>query len=99
MGFYLLAYYGTGQPVPPEQRNANREAWRKWNQALGEVYGIRTAPGGVTVTGQGAAPYNGQLRGVSIIQTDSLQAAAEIARDAPNIALGGYVEVLSEFEV
>ena len=74
----------------------NRAAWRAWNAALHEDYGIRTA-GGKRVTSDGAGDYTGDVRGASMVEFDSIEAAIEMAKKSPNLAFGGSVDVLSEF--
>lgn len=73
----------------------NREAWRAWNAALHEDYGIRTA-GGVSISSTGVDDYAGDVRGASMVEFESLEAAIEVAKGSPNLAFGGSVDVLHE---
>lgn len=96
MPFYVLVYYSSGTPLPPDQVEANRQSWRSWNATLGETYGIKAAQG-VVVTSAGIQDYHGNFRGASVIEADSLTQAAEIAQRSPAVAYGGRVEVFEEF--
>jgi hypothetical protein len=97
VSFYILVYYGSGIPLPPEQVDENRQAWRSWNAQLNETYGIRTARG-VVIHREGVEPYRGDFKGASVIEAESLDAATEIAKRSPAIAYGGRVEVHEELE-
>jgi hypothetical protein len=58
----------------------------------------RTSAGKIVT--QGAVhEYTGNVRGASMVDFDSLDAAVEYAKQAPNLAFGGSVEVLGEFPV
>ena len=96
MAFYILNYYGSGTPLLPEQVDANRQAWRDWNGRLKETYGIKTSRG-LVVTGESVTEYQGDFKGASIIEAESLEQAADIAKLSPAVAYGGRVEVLQEF--
>jgi hypothetical protein len=64
---------------------------------LHEEYGIRTA-GGKHLTADGDSDYDGDVRGASMVEFESLEAAVAMARKAPNLGFGGSVEVLGEFD-
>lgn len=97
MASFIFIYRAGPDPMPADRMAENREAWRVWNAALHEDYGIRTA-GGKLVTPSGVTDYDGDVRGASMIEFDSLDAAVEAARTSPNLAFGGSVEVLKEYE-
>lgn len=65
----------------------NRAAWQTWNSALGEGRGIRTA-GGKLVTASRANEADGVVRGVSMVEFDTLEDAVRVAQGAPNLAFG-----------
>jgi hypothetical protein len=95
---YLLVYYGSGTPLPSEQVQKNREAWQTWNAALHETYGIHVTNGGkVVAADKRVSAYEGNLKGVSIIDADSLEDAVEKAKNSPSVQFGGHVEVFAEF--
>jgi hypothetical protein len=97
MTSFIFIYRAGPDPVPAERIAENREAWRAWNIALEEDYGIRTA-GGKLVTPAGISDYEGDVRGASMVEFESMEAALEVAKGSPNLAFGGSVEVLHEYE-
>ena len=96
MPSFIFIYRAGPDPVPADRIPENRAAWRAWNEALAEEYGIRTA-GGRTVTPAGVGDYDGDVRGASMVEFDSMDAAVEVAKGAPNLTFGGTVEVLGEY--
>jgi hypothetical protein len=98
MSSFIYIYRAGSEPIPPDDIAANRQAWRDWNLILEEDYGIRTATGKI-VTLDGVYEYTGDVRGASMVEFDSLDAAVEFAKQAPNLAFGGSVEVLGEYQV
>ncbi len=96
---YLFVYYSSGQSLSPEEQERNREAWRTWNAGLQETYGMHTALGGKVVTAdKSTSDYGGDLRGVSIVDANSMKEAVEKAARSPSVVFGGRVEVFAEFE-
>lgn len=97
MASFIFIYRAGPDPIPADRVQENREAWRTWNIALQEDYGIRTA-GGTHVTSTGVNDYGGDVRGASMVEFESLDAAVEFAKKSPNLAFGGTVDVLHEHE-
>ena len=97
MPSFIFIYRAGPDPVPADRVAENRAAWGAWNTALHEDYGIRTA-GGSVVTAAGVAEYSGDVRGASMVEFESMDAAVAVAMKSPNLAFGGTVEVLQEFE-
>ena len=97
MASFIFIYRAGPDPIPAERVPENRAAWHAWNAALQEDYGIRTA-GGKVVTADGVGEYAGDVRGASMVEFESMDAAVEVARRSPNLAFGGSVEVLQELE-
>jgi hypothetical protein len=95
---FIFIYRAGPDPVPADRIAENRKAWRDWNVILQEDYGIRTA-GGRIVTPQGVLDYTGDVRGASMVEFESLDAAIEVAKQSPNLAFGGSVEVLEEYQI
>jgi hypothetical protein len=95
MASFIFIYRAGAQPIPSDRVAENRAAWREWNEALHEDYGIRTAVGKL-VTSTGAIDSDGVVRGASMVEFDSLDAAVDVAKRSPNLAFGGSVEVLGE---
>ncbi|HEY4224883.1 MAG TPA: YciI family protein [Pseudolysinimonas sp.] len=95
MPSFVFIYRAGSDPVPTERVPENRAAWREWNEALHEDYGIRTATGKL-VTAEGVTDSDGVVRGASMVEFDTMDAALAVAKNAPNLAFGGSVEVLEE---
>lgn len=72
--------------------------WRAWNAALREDYGIHTAGGRLVTSGQ-VTDCGGDVRGGSMVEFESLDAAIQVAQRSPDLAFGGSVELLEEFVV
>jgi hypothetical protein len=96
MPAFIFIYRAGPDPVPAERVAENREAWRKWNAALHETYGIRTS-GGVLVTSSDVSTSSSDVRGASMVEFESMEIAVEVAKGSPNLAFGGSVEVLEEY--
>lgn len=97
MPSFVFIYRAGPDPVPAERLTENREAWRAWNIELNEDYGIRTAAGKV-VTAGGVIDYSGDVRGASLVEFESMDAAVAVAMRSPNLVFGGSVDVLQEYE-
>ncbi|THG34555.1 hypothetical protein E6C70_09920 [Glaciibacter flavus] len=95
MASFIFIYHAGPDPVPADRVAENRAAWQKWNAELHEDYGIRTA-GGKVVTANSTRDADGGIRGASMVEFDSMEAAVETAKGSPNLAFGGSVEVLEE---
>ena len=98
MSAYLLLFIGlTAQPDATDDRTADYN--RQWGEYMGSLAqagklgsGAALAPGGKTVTADGAtdfSPAEVDIGGYILAEADSLDEAAEIASRAPHIALGG----------
>ena len=96
MASFIFIYRAGPDPVPADRVAENRAAWQAWNAALQEEYGIRTA-GGKIVTSDGVTEANGDVRGASMVEFDSMDAAVKVAMSSPNLPYGGSVEVLEEY--
>lgn len=95
MASFIFIYRAGPEAIPAERMAENRAAWQAWNAALSEDYGIRTASGKV-VSSSGVAESDGVVRGASMVEFETIDAAIEMAKGAPIIAFGGSVEVLEE---
>jgi hypothetical protein len=102
MANYLLAYTGGEMAQTDEAREAAMAAWGAWFGKLGPAIVDAGAPFGqsasVSAGGASGAPKTG-LTGYSILTADSLDAAAELAKDCPVFANGGNVDVYEAIPV
>lgn len=101
MGSYLFAYRGGSMAETEEERQAVMAAWGAWFGQLGDAivdpgnpFGPSTSIG---AAGNGSA--GSALTGYSVIKSDSLDAAAELAKGCPVIGNGGSVDVYETIEV
>jgi hypothetical protein len=98
MSKYLLAYHGGAMAETPEARDAAMAAWGNWFQQLGPAIVDPGNPIARTslVTSDGT-PQRGSggdpVSGYSLIEAESIDAAAELARGCPVLQSGGTVEV------
>jgi hypothetical protein len=88
----------------PEQMQANMQLWFAWIDKLKAkniyVAGEALMPGGKIVKGKKAIVTDGPFAeskeivgGYFIVKADSLEAAAELAKDCPDLPQDGKVEV------
>jgi hypothetical protein len=96
MGKYVLAYTGGSMAETTAEQEAVMQAWMGWFGELGSAvidggnpFGPSTA---VTSDGSTAATAAG-LTGYSVIEADSLELAAKLAKGCPVLTSGGSVEV------
>lgn len=103
MANYLLAYTGGTMPETKEAQNAQMEAWGQWLGGLGEAVVDRGNPVGASrsISAGGAVSDSATsgLTGYSVIAAASLDAASEMAKGCPVLAVGGGVEVYEAIEV
>lgn len=104
MGKYVLIYRGGGgMPETDEERDAVMHAWVGWFGELGAAVVDPGNPFGPAMTvepnGSAADGAMSELGGYSIVNADSLAAAADLAKGCPVLDGGGAVEVYETFDV
>ena len=103
MAKYVLAYRGGGMAETEAAQQAAMEAWMGWFGTLGEAVVDGGNPFGAskTVASDGSSSDGGkaELSGYSVIDADSLAAAADMAKGCPVLASGGSVEVYETIDV
>jgi hypothetical protein len=102
MAKYLFAYHGGGRPQPGTEQQVMEE-WIKWFGELGPaiVDGGQPVGGRKTVGSDGSVSDGGgnnPVTGYSVVEGDSLDAAAEMAKGSPQLKAGGTVEVAELFD-
>ena len=94
---YMLAYHGGKKPETKEETDKVMAAWGAWMEANKSALVDPGNPVGMskTVSSAGVADNGGPnpLAGYTIISSDNLDAACEIASANPIVADGGSVEV------
>ncbi|MGC0249038.1 hypothetical protein [Pseudactinotalea sp. Z1748] len=106
----VVVQYRAGQ-VPEQEAEANERALWEWVGRLRArpeheqtivLGGGRTfsrddgTPDHDDVSLDGGAEYDGDLFGISVLQVDSFDAAADLLRDWPELRYGGRLDVLAE---
>ena len=64
---------------------------------VGSSLCVAVGAGGKVVTSTGVSDSIGDIRGASMVEFESIEAAVEVAKGSPNLAFGGSVEVLQEY--
>jgi hypothetical protein len=96
MANFVLAYKGGSMAETPEAQEAAMQAWMGWFGTLGSAVVDGGNPFGASTAVQSDGSRGGataSLTGYSILQADSLDAAADLAKGCPVLASGGAVEV------
>jgi hypothetical protein len=94
---YVYAYTGGGMAQTEEEQAAAMAAWGAWFGQLGSAVVDGGNPFGASTTvGSGGSVG---LTGYSVIQADSLEAAAKLTSGCPILASGGAVDVYETIEV
>ena len=92
---YVIAYHGGKMPATPEEGKKHREKWQAWIGALGDAVVNPGTPLGkskiVSSDGVSDAGPNA-LSGFAIVKADNMDAALEMAKADPFLAMGS-VEV------
>ncbi|WP_417525161.1 hypothetical protein [Marinovum sp.] len=90
---YMFAYHGGKMPESEEEGKKEMEAWGAWMQGLGDKLVEGGNPVGMssTLTSDGLKDGGGAnpLSGYSIVEADSVEAAAEMGKGCP-ILKGGH---------
>ncbi len=104
---FLMVYranYGTMPVLSPEEMQASTQQWMNWIAGIAAQNklvdrGNRLMPTGNVLRSDGLitdGPYTEikeSILGYSIIKADSLEAATELAKGCPGLAVGGNVEI------
>lgn len=96
MAKFVYVYAGGRRAETPEAQEQQMQAWGRWLTGLGEAVADAGAPFGASTTvktGGSAAGAVSALGGYSIIEAESLDAAAAKADGCPILSSGGSVEV------
>ncbi len=104
MANYMVLYSGgMGMAASEEEQQQIMAEWGAWYGKLGEsiVDGGNPFAGSKSITAAGGAVEDGQLgaTGYTIIDAESLDAAAAACADHPHLNHGGQVHVFETFQV
>ncbi|MEC7211088.1 MAG: hypothetical protein VXW25_03590 [Pseudomonadota bacterium] len=102
MPHFLFAYHGGKQPETPEETEVEISRWRSWFDRIGASVVDPGNPVGMTktVSAEGVTDDGGAnpLSGYTIIHTESIDQAIELAKACP-IMGDGSIEVAEIHEV
>ncbi|MEC7851886.1 MAG: hypothetical protein VYB04_01365 [Pseudomonadota bacterium] len=102
MPHFIFAYHGGKTPETPEETETEIERWRRWFDHLGAAVVDPGNPVGMskTVSAVGVSVDGGAnpLSGYTIINTETIDEAIELAKTCPIIG-DGSIEVAEIHEV
>jgi len=102
---YLLLYHGGGMPQTEAEQAAVLKAWTEWYTGLGAAVvdpGNPFSPAAKAVSKDGMVrngPAGSMASGYTILQADSLDKAAQMAKGCPVLTSGGEISVFETFNV
>lgn len=101
---YLLLYYGGSMPSTPAEQAEVLKAWQAWYAALGKAAvkdegnpfsgKIKSVGPDGTISN---APIARPASGYSIVEAESIDAAAKMAQGCPVLKSGGQIAVFETF--
>lgn len=95
---FVLAYHGSPKIESKEAGATHMAEWRAWMQGLGDAVvdpGLPVGPS-KTILPDGTVTNDGgpnPLSGFTILQADNIDAAIEMAKPCPHMAVGGSMEI------
>jgi hypothetical protein len=95
MANYLLAYKGGSMAQTDAEREQAMQRWGAWFGGLGPAVVDAGNPFGpsTSVTQNGGGGASSGLSGYSILTAETLDQAAQLAKDCPVLAAGGSVDI------
>jgi hypothetical protein len=105
MAKYLLLYHGGGMPETPEETAAVMKSWEDWYNQLGAAVadpGNPFTPAAKSVDSNGMVsdgPAGTMASGYTIVDANSLDEAARMAKGCPVLRSGAKISVFETFNV
>ena len=97
MSQYIITYLGGNQPSSPEEGKQHFAKYKEWLSSLGDAAVSPANPmkNTHTVNSDGSVTTGGttSMSGYTIVETDSIESALEIAKACPFLEIGGSLEV------
>lgn len=94
---YLMTYHGGNPPASREEGQRHFAKYQEWIGTLGEaaVSPMNPIKNTQLVVADGQVKEGGvsNMSGYTIVETDSMEAALEMAKKCPFLAIGGSLEV------
>ena len=92
MSEYIIAYHGGEKPATPEEGAEGMAKWQAWMVALGDAIVNPGTPLGKSkiITSKSVVDDDGpnRLTGYTIVKAESMDAAIEMAKACPFLAMG-----------
>jgi len=97
MAQYIIAYLGGNQPSSAEEGKQHFEKYKEWLSSLGEsaVSPANPLKNTSTVNPDGSVSSGSisSMSGFTIIESETMEKALEIAKACPFLEIGGSLEV------
>ena len=97
MSQFIITYLGGDQPATPEEGQRHFAKYKEWLSSLGDAVVSPANPfkNTHTVNSDGTVTSGSTtlMSGYTIIESDSMEAAMEIAKACPFLEIGGSLEV------
>lgn len=97
MSQFIITYLGGEQPATPEEGQQHFTKYKEWLSSLGDAAVSPANPfkDTHTVHSDGAVTSGSttSMSGYTIIESESMEAALEIAKACPFLEIGGSLEV------
>ncbi len=94
---YIITYLGGNHPSTPEEGQQHFAKYKEWLSSLGDSVVSPANPFKNTSTvnpdGIVTAGSSTSMSGYTIIETDSMESALEMAKTCPFLDIGGSLEV------
>jgi len=105
MARFALSYSGDQTVASREEQDAMLEEWEAWYANMGDAIAEIGDPFGASmhISAAGAAPVAGDggmpASGYTVIDVDSLEAAAAACTDHPHLRRGGKVHIFAAIDL
>jgi hypothetical protein len=97
MSQYIVVYIGGNQPSSPEEGKQNYKKYKEWLSSLGNAVVSPANPfkNTHTVNSDHTVTPGSKLAmsGYTVLETESIETALEMARTCPFLDIGGSLEV------
>jgi hypothetical protein len=94
---YVITYLGGNQPATPEEGKQHMSRYMEWLSSLGDAAVSPANPlkGTQTVNPDGSVTKGSStaMSGYTIIESESMEAALDIAKACPFLDTGGSLEI------
>jgi len=94
---FIITYLGGNQPESPEEGMKHFAKYKQWLASLGDAAVSPANPikNTQTVNSDGSVSAGGStsMSGYTIVETDSMESALDMAKNCPFLEIGGSLEV------